>query len=198
MGTRIAHSSWAQDAWKDLLENEAKDPQWVQSEEYDYHIEYELIVALREIASGYDTYELEKELEIARLLKAINDDNSRAWEVVAIPFDGHDTLSQIELYNEGQPIDRLVANVNWIAEECKAIEQSNEDERQTSCKVVDRAQRLLDWLEPVAEDYYGLPRIKAIAKLIRAESGLMTKEDRDEPGAWRDDPIGRTALGLTK
>ena len=145
MGT-IARSSWAQDAWRNLLENEAKDPQWVQSEEYDYHIEYELIVALREIASGYDTYELEKEIEIARLLKAINDDNSRAWEVVAIPFDGHDTLSQIELYNEGQPIDRLGANVNWIAEECKAIEQSNEDERQTSCKVVDRAQRLLDGL----------------------------------------------------
>lgn len=60
MSTRIAHSSWAQDAWRNLLENEAKDPQWVQSEEYDYHIEYELIVALREIASGYDTYELEK------------------------------------------------------------------------------------------------------------------------------------------
>lgn len=46
MGTRIARSSWAQDAWRNLLENEAKDPQWVQSEEYDYHIEYELIVEL--------------------------------------------------------------------------------------------------------------------------------------------------------
>ena len=197
MGT-IARSSWAQDAWRNLLENEAKDPQWVQSEEYDYHIEYELIVALREIASGYDTYELEKEIEIARLLKAINDDNSRAWEVVAIPFDGHDTLSKIDLYNEGQPIDRIVSNVNWIAEECKAIEQNNEDERQTSYKVVDRAQRLLDWLEPVADDYYGLPRIKAIAMLIKAESGLMTKDDRNLPGAWREDSLGLVALALTK
>ena len=189
----IAHSKESEDAWEELLAKEDEhDPV-----EDDVTIDtiYRLVCKLRDIADGEDTAEaIRKPADTAQLVKAINEDNYRAWEVVAIPFDGHTTHHHISNDNDYMPIDGVIDDIRKTANECASLERNNEADRKTAFRCLDRAERMLSWLEPTAEDYYGVPRIKAVTKLIKAETGLLTDEERDEPGDWRDDFIGQVAI----
>ena len=150
---------------------------------------------LRDIADGIKTRP--DDVDGVQMAYALDDDNRRAWEVVSMPFDGHAMHNHINpnLYT---PTDEIVADIKAVIDECKSIEQSDKNERNTFRSHMDRAMRLLGWLDPLGDFCFEVPRVKAIAKLIRAESGLMTEEDRNEPGAWREDPLGLVALALTK
>lgn len=175
-----ARKAWDQVSMDDDLDNETFDDQF----DYDAETTNEY---MENLADG-GRNELADAVTTARMVRSLDSDEYTSWNVALLPFaalqdDGH----SVDPLSDHRPVEDIIE----CADYCKNRETA-------TCKVVGRAKRLLDWLDPVAEDYYGLPRIKAITKLIKAESGLMTKEDRDEPGAWRDDPIGRTALGLAK
>lgn len=147
---------------------------------------------LRDIADGIKTRP--EGIDGFQMAYALNDDARRAWEVVSMPFDGHAMHNRINpnLYT---PTDEIVADIKTVIDECKSIEQDGEEERNTH---TDRAKRLLGWLDPLGDFCFEVPRVKAIAMLIKAESGLMTKDDRNLPGAWREDSLGLVALALTK
>lgn len=186
---KVARSDEARKAWDqvsrdDDLDNETFDDQF----DYDAETTNEY---MENLADG-GRNEPADAVTTARMVRSLDSDEYTSWNVALLPFaalqdDGH----SVDPLSDHRPVEDIAADIIECADYCKSRETA-------TCKVADRARRLLGWLEPVAEDYYGLPRIKAIAKLIKAESGLMTDEDRDEPGAWRDDPIGLTALGLTK
>lgn len=147
---------------------------------------------LRDIADGIKTRP--EGIDGVQMAYALNDDTRRAWEVVSMPFDGHAMHNRINpnLYT---PTDEIVADIKTVIDECKSIEQDGKEERNTH---TDRAKRLLGWLDPLGDFCFEVPRVKAIAMLIKAESGLMTKGDRNLPGAWREDSLGLVALALTK
>jgi len=147
---------------------------------------------LRDIADGIKTRP--DGVWGVQMAYALNDDTHMAWEVVSMPFDGHAMHNRINpnLYT---PTDEIVADIKTVIDECKSIEQDDEEERNTH---TDRAKRLLGWLDPLGDFCFEVPRVKAIAMLIKAESGLMTKGDRNLPGAWREDSLGLVALALTK
>lgn len=179
-----ARKAWDQVSKDDDLDNEAFDDQF----EYDAETTNEY---MENLADG-GRNELADAVTIARMVRSLDSDEYTSWNVALLPFAAlQDDEHSVDPLSDHRPVEDIAADIIECADYCKSRETA-------TCKVVDRARRLLGWLEPVAEDYYGLPRIKAIAMLIKAESSLMTEEDRNEPGAWRDDPIGRTALGLTK
>lgn len=150
---------------------------------------------LRDIADGIKTRP--EGIDGVQMAYALNDDTRRAWEVVSMPFDGYAMHNHINpnLYT---PTNEIVANIKTVIDECQSIEQDGEDEQNTFCSHTDRAKRLLGWLDPLGDFCFEVPRVKAIAMLIKAESGLMTEDDRNLTGAWREDSLGLVALALTK
>lgn len=179
-----ARKAWDQVSRDDDLDNEAFD------EQFDYDAET-TNGYMENLADGGRNEPVDA-VTTARMVRSLDSDEYTSWNVALLPFaalqdDGH----SVDPLSDHRPVEDIAEDIIECADYCKSRETA-------ICKVADRVRRLLGWLEPVAEDYYGVPRIKAIAMLIRSESGLMTKEDRDEPGAWRTDPIGLTALGLAK
>lgn len=179
-----ARKAWDQVSRDDDLDNEAFDDQF----EYDAETTNEY---MENLADG-GRNEPADAVTTARMVRSLDSDEYTSWNVAMLPFaalqdDGH----SVDPLSDHRPVEDIAADIIECADYCKSRETA-------TCKVVDRAKRLLDWLEPVAEDYYGLPRIKAIAMLIRAETGLMTDGEKNDNGAWRDDPIGRAALHIVK
>lgn len=154
----IAHSKESEEAWEELLAREDEhDPV---EDAVTIDAIYRLVCKLRDIADGEDTAEaLKKPADTAQLVKAINEDNYRAWEVVGIPFDGHTTHHHISNDNDYMPIDGVIDDIRKTANECASLERNNEADRKTAFRCLDRAERMLSWLEPTAEDYYGVPPV---------------------------------------
>ena len=178
----IAHSKESEEAWEELLAREDEhDPV-----EDDVTIDtiYRLVCKLRDIADGEDTAEaIRKPADTAQLVKAINEDNYRAWEVVGIPFDGHATHHHISNDNDYMPIDGVIEDIRKTANECASLERNNEADRKITFRCLDRAKRMLSWLEPTAEDYYGVPPYQG---RCQADSGRdRPPYRRGEERAWR-------------
>lgn len=177
----IAHSKESEEAWEELLAREDEhDPV---EDAVTIDAIYRLVCKLRDIADGEDTAEaLKKPADTAQLVKAINEDNYRAWEVVGIPFDGHTTHHHISNDNDYMPIDGVI-DIRKTANECASLERNNEADRKTAFRCLDRAERMLSWLEPTAEDYYGVPPYQG---RCQADSGRDRSPDRGGKGrAWR-------------
>ena len=179
-----ARKAWDQVSMDDDLDNEAFDEQF----DYDAEATNEY---MENLADGGKNEPVDA-VATARMVRSLDSDEYTSWNVALLPFAAlQDDEHSVDPLSDHRPVEDIAEDIIECADYCKSRETA-------TCKVVDRAQRLLGWLEPVAEDYYGLPRIKAIVMLIRAESGLMTDGEKNDSEAWCEDPIGRAALHIVK
>lgn len=186
---KVARSDEARKAWDqvsrdDDLDNEAFDEQF----DYDAETTNEYMT---DLADG-GRNEPADAVTTARMVRSLDSDEYTSWNVALLPFAAlQDDEHSVDPLSDHRPVEDIAEDIIECADYCKSRETA-------TCKVADRARRLLGWLGPVAEDYYGLPRIKAIVMLIKAESGLMTDGEKNDSRAWREDPIGRAALHIVK
>lgn len=192
---KVAGSAASQQAWEALAEEERR-PSEEYSAQFDSDAE-KAICAMRDLADGYGAG-ADDPGRTARIMRALDGDVYTSWDTALMPLEGHGMRHGVDkLGADQQPARRTADEVLAGIRECDRIERDGgRHDRSTGCRRADRARRMVAWLEPKAEDYDGLPRVRAIAMLVRACGGIMRERDRSLPGAWRDDPIGKVALAV--